>query len=240
VNDQNLYQHECIDPDLGREIWRLDDSTTDSAMAERLRTHVTFCAACRQERALAQALPRALQADLRPVRTRRKAIATWISSSGGLLVAASLALLILLPPQAPESGSVRRASGHSPSIIRPVSDEMVAAGQPTISWEAVTDARAYNVTLRSENGDVAWQGEVAETSLNVPLPAGGRFSVAVEPIPAYLADHSRLRTTFRTGQWHDVLGYRLMAGPAVGRILGLAGLIALASGLAATFWRRQS
>ena len=245
MNDHHRY--ECIDPSLGDELWRLDDTATPDQVRARIEDHLVFCAACRLEVSLATHVATGLRdGSLRVAgeTSRRRLAWPWWNGVGGALAAAGLAMILILPPGAPESGSTRRGGEEAPAITRPVSNEVVAAGHPELRWNPVTDARTYRVTVRSVDGTVEWQGEATEPRLRLPddtpLPAGKRYRVAVEPVPAYLGGGSGLRTTFRTGTWLDVVGFRLVAGSAVGRGVGALGLAALLFGAGAAIWQRRA
>ena len=67
-------QYECVDPPLGKEMWRTHDPRIDPELLRRLENHLTICHACRMAVAFENHLPRVL--------SRRKKSLFWLSASG--------------------------------------------------------------------------------------------------------------------------------------------------------------
>lgn len=233
--DDRLH-HECIDPDLGEQLWRLDDPATDSRLRKRLEHHVAHCAACRLQLAVGEALADGLHTGrltLPPPSCRRRRLAARIAGGGALALAASLILLLALPPATP-SHMLRDAAG-GPRITRPGPGEVVLGGQPTIAWTPADDARAYEVTVTDPGNAVAWSTRTTATEARPPadaaLAAGRRYRIAVTPVPAYAG--RTMQETFRTGGALAFVGHRLGHGVRAARVLGLiALLVTVAAGIA--------
>lgn len=242
----DLNQYECIDPQVGGDLWRLDDPSTEPATAERLRLHCQFCAACR--------LILALDTEIKTgVRTGRVSIPhstphrptgfLWLSGLGAAAMAAGLTTIAVLPPSASHTMMPTRAPIPTSTIERPVSNEVVPGDRPLVTWTPLPGARAYEVSIRSVEGDYSWQGQTEETKLKLSreaaLPAHQRYRLAVTPIPAHLAPEGGLRSTFTTGTRFQAAMYRLTHGSRMALATGIAGCLALVTGLIGLVWVRQ-
>jgi hypothetical protein len=222
--------HECIDPDLGDQLWRLDDPATDGRLRQRLEHHVAHCAACRLQLAVGEALADGLRTGrlvLAPSSRRRRRLAARIAGGGAVALAASLILLLALPPAAPTR--VLRDADGGPRITRPLSDEVVLGGQPTIAWAPADDAREYEVTVTDPGNDVAWSTRTTATEARPPadaaLAVGRRYRIAVTPVPAYAG--RTMRETFRTGDALAFVGHRIRHGDRAARVMGLVALVVM-------------
>lgn len=220
--------YECVDPELGDELWQLDDPGSDAALRGRLEAHLSVCAGCRLLRA-AEARTReglregrlVLHDDARPRRL------PWTLGGGGALaLAACLALVLLGPPRAPGDDLRLRADGDRPAITRPVSEEVVLGERPHVAWTPVEGATAYRVTLCSVDGAHEWAHETDASSLRVPEDAGlassARYRILLETVPAHLAGGG-VRSSFRTGTLGEFLRYRFGAAPLWVLLLGAFG-----------------
>ncbi len=226
------WRDECIDPGLGRQVWRLDDPQVEPALRGRLEAHVTYCAACRLDRAMQRTVAEGLAGGalaLRPVARGRR---TWWRLSGATslaAVAASLLLVFLLPPRTASERQVMRAEGTAPAILRPAADEVIAGRHPELRWTPLGSASAYRVSVQDADGRYAWTGETSEARLRIPadrpLPAGARLRVFVEPVPAYLAPPGGLRSAFRTGTFPEFVAFRVAVAPKAVQALGVAGML---------------
>lgn len=235
--------YECIDPQVGGELWRLEDPTTAAGLRARLETHVVFCASCRQQRAVEAATAagiRARELTLGSTAGRTVRRIRVLGGVGALAMAASVALMLLLPPSPPSSGLVRGAEDTA-AIERPVANEVVPGTRPTLRWTAIEGASSYRVAVSAVDGDYRWRAQVTDPSARLPedraLPRGERYRVAVEPVPAHLAVPGGLRSTFRTGGAAAFLAYRVRTSGLASRIVGALGLAALV--VAAVFERRR-
>jgi len=242
----DLNHYECIDPQVGGEIWRLDDPATEPALAERLRLHCQYCAACRIVRALDAEIAAGVQEGeltiARPICRSRQGF-LWLGGLGATAMAAGLATIMVLPPTAPSSTQITRSGESAPAIERPVSNEVIAGVRPKLKWTPLPGARAYDVSIRSVEGEYAWQERTEDASLQVAreaaLPQNQRFRVGVTPIPAHLAPEGGLRSTFRTGTSLETLIYRLTHGSVTAMAAGVVGTLALIVGAVGLTWPRR-
>ncbi len=238
---------ECVEPALGDEMWRLEAPALDVSLGRRLENHLMICDACRLRRAmelrvasgLADAtleLPRSGRAGrVRPLTIRALA---W---GGGLAVAASLILMLLLPPQARDGGRLVRSVDET-QFLRPVEGEVVNGVRPRLSWAAIPGATNYRLTVSEVGGDHEWRGETTSCSLVVPafaeLPSSRAFRAFLEPVPADLAQPGGISVSFRTGDLSEFLVYRLAASSMVLRLLALGGMFMLLNFIVLRFIRR--
>ena len=99
-DDSDISGYECIDPRLGSDLWRLEDPDTDAAIRARLETHVTFCASCRQQRAVESATVVGLrmgELSLGSSAGRGLRRIRWLAGVGAASLATGLALVLTAP-----------------------------------------------------------------------------------------------------------------------------------------------
>ena len=223
------HRFECVEPEIGDRLWRLDDPLTPSGELERLHAHLSICHACRLHLAVDKRLERSLRSADSAVggpvvkQPKNRTGGPGVAGSGAaLLLAACFTLVFVLPPR--QATPIVR-SADSWGISRPVPGEVVATPTPRITWMPLTDARAYRVTVAGEQNGFFWQVETSESQLRVPetaaLPRSGRFRVTVHPLPTYLAPPAGCSSWLRTGSLVTYVGYRLVAAPKWVHWLGL-------------------
>jgi hypothetical protein len=161
-----------------------------------------------------------------------------------MATAAGLALVLLRAPGAPHDDRLVRGAS-APSIIRPVAEEIVRGGNPTIRWPIIEGATRYEVEITRADGQIAWETTTSESQATVPtaeaLDLGDRYRVVVTPVPPHVAPEGALRTSFATGDLVAWSGYRLRRGDDGGRVLGGLGILGLiAAAIAAVVQRRRS
>lgn len=231
--------YECVDPGVGEEIGLLDDPDLDGDVREALDAHCQICAKCRLEREVARMVGDGLAAGrlhLQDPRRRRRGadILPWAAS---LALAASLAMVVILPPAYPGTGPTR--GGNGPGFIRPVPGEVLAPLQNTLRWRPIPGATSYIVHLKQIDGVYAWSGASAVNSLSVPASAGmpgkGTISAWIEPVPSDLAEPGSIHVTFAREGWQRFLAYRLGAAPVLAKVLFAVGLV---TGMGMV-WRRR-
>lgn len=230
--------YECIDPDLGSELWRLEDPDCEPGLKERLVTHVAFCADCRLRLQVHQEVVDGLRGgklELPQGRRSNLQLTRGFSTMGLTALAASLALAFLMPPQSPDARIITRAA-ELPGIERPVPDEAVQSAQPSIRWTPVENVTTYKVTVRGVENDYSWTGETKETELRIPadksLPADTRFRVSLETVPADLSPQGGWRSSFSRVSTLDFIGYRLKSAQPTARWSAWAGLFGLGAAAA--------
>ena len=244
--DMDHFEFECIDAELGDQLWRRDDPDCPAELRRRLDLHHAHCAACR----LQVAVQERTAAGLRDGRLKLAAPASgrlpvWLGTFGGTALAAGLALVLLLPPRAPHEDLVLRgAADGMPAIERPVPGEVVRGGRPTLRWTPLDGASRYEVQVTMAEGDYSWSASTDQAEARVPagmdLPRDARFRVSVAPVPAHLAPDGAMRTSFRTGDTAAWLGYRLRRGATPGRAAGLVGALSLLLAVGVAVVRQRS
>ncbi len=226
VSDSATREYECVEPELGEELWRRDDPDCAPDLAEKLDRHVTVCDACRIERAVMSALDEGLldetlldPAPVVRIDPRPLSVAGWTA------LAASLALALVLPPGTFTVGTTR--GDDVPGFARPVEGEVVA-GTPDLVWRPVEGATGYTVELDEIGGEFTWSAETVDHRLSSTeqqeLPGPGRYRVMVRAVPDDLTPPEGISTTFRRDGARGMVGYRLGASPLPLKILGVAGL----------------
>jgi hypothetical protein len=206
---------ECIDPDVGRDRWRLQhDPELDDAGRAALRDHVAFCEACRLKNALEVRIVDALEADaadnvIRVPASRFTARRRMFGSLGSGALAAGLALMLLLPPRAPDAGLGRSGEAEQP-FLRPVESEVIADRTPSLSWRDV-------------------EGTRYEVPADDPLPADADLRAYLYTMPVDVGPPQGEAVAFRTGGALDVAAHRARTAPLFVQLLTGLGLASLAA-----------
>lgn len=248
--------YQCIEPDLGQDIWRLDLPDLAAEEFKLLNDHLRLCDACRlygaMDRKFGEGLANgslALPGD-RDGEKFSPPVA-WLSFGSripafgaGLALAASLLLVFMLPPEARDGGLVSRAGFEAP-FVRPVEGEVIARMGTYLSWRKIQGASKYLVRIDEVGGDFQWSGESRGLSLALPtandMPRGADFRAYLTPVPQDLAPTEGLSVSFRTDSYGAFLHYRLGAAAWPARWLGLGGLLvgcwALSMRLRGRRWR---
>ena len=196
--------YECVQPELGDQIWRLEDPTTAADLEARLRRHLAVCDSCRLPMAMGERLIEGaasgrlrMKAEARPDGGRWAA--TVLTGAGITALAASLVLLLIMPPRDLADGRWR--SEDAPGFIRPLEGEVVLDAAPELSWTPIEGATAYEVSLSDADGSYAWSARITEPRTRVPedrpLPDGVDVRALVTPMPADLAPVGEISVSFR-------------------------------------------
>ncbi len=235
------HRFECVEPDLGEQLWKLDTDDVAHELKQRLERHLRVCDDCRLQRAVHARLGEMgaegdLVVEVEPARDAHR----WrrpdglMAACGGLALAASLALVLVLPPTLPRAPGLSRAEDPGPGFLRPVEGEVLGADTPDLKWRPIAGATAYNLEITQTDGDYGWRGRADDASVRLPaeaaLPARGRFRVLLEPVPADLAPLGGVSVSFRRAGPAEVFAYRVVAAPPAVHVLGVLGLAALAVG----------
>ena len=239
----HISHYECVDLDLGAQLWQYDAPACESDLRRRLENHLDICHACRIALGIQERVADGLHTgefDLgeKPRRTNP------IFGGGGLAVAAAAMLLIfLLPPRSLEDMRTVRGDGSLPRFERPVAGEVVWKSLPRISWTAIEFARVYRVRIQEVGGSFEWVGESAETHIALPadtaLPSTARLRVLLETVPSYLVPPEGISTSIRTDGLGAFLSYRAMAAPAWLQWIGGLGLLLSLLALGRAFTSRR-
>jgi hypothetical protein len=246
-DDKNFpSSYQCVQPELGDQIWQLEIDTTAEELQTRLRHHLTVCDSCRLTLAVSSLIeetghkrPLDFGADALPVVPEAGKRSRLMAVSGGLALAASLSLALLLPPGQLERSLVRGPS--IPEFVTPVEGEILLQKTPKLSWTPVSGATAYRIQVSGVGNNYQWTAEssthfVAIPS-NSPLPLGEEIRVVVQPVPLDLVPMGSISVNFHRESPGRFLTYRARSAPAPVKILGLFGLGALILGLAQ--WHRR-
>ena len=215
---QDDRNYECVEPDVGELMWQYEMPDVDPEIQRRLEDHLTVCAECRME----LAVRRQLQAEpagqdrtaapLRLVSGPRRRLARGLVIAAVVQLAACLLLVFLLPPQDPDAGRRLRAGGASAHFLRPVTGEVVGAGNVAFAWSPIDQVSGYRLTVRDPSGDFRWSTETSATTFTLPadveLPADTRLHAYLETIPSYLTPDDGIGVAFRCGSTLSVAAYR--------------------------------
>ncbi len=248
--------YECVEPELGKLVSRLGEPDLDPDLRGRIENHVEICDACRWELELQNVVVdglerRALRVDPRPETAgllggipKSSLIFRSLCAAGGTVLAASLTLMLVLAPEAPNGDLIPRAGSSELRFVRPVESEVVLGGRPRLSWSSLPDAVMYRVTLRAVDGTYTWSDSTRATHIRVPteaaVPRSMRLRAFVEPVPPDLAPPRGSSVSFRTGGLGGFLGHRLRAAPIGSRVAGLVGGILVLTALVVRFRSRRS
>ena len=237
--------YECVEPDLGAELWRYDTPEIDPELQTQLTNHLSICAACRQQLALHRRMtdmpPQVRAGYLR----RREARSRLLGTSRGtgvaavLSLAACLLLMFLLPPQQPpetvRSKLLRREGVPAQIFLRPVPGEVVPVVKYAFKWHPVDNASGYVLEIGDSAGHVFWRTETQATSVWLPahieLPADTDLIAHLEIIPPDLSPYGGYAVSFRSGSLWAFTTYRADITPTWVWVIGGLGLVLLATSL---------
>ncbi len=237
--------YECIAPELGDQIWRLGQADTRAELRTNLEHHVTACDSCRLTLAVESAVQTGAreQTVIIPSVTNQPVSRRWndrspLSLAGGLALAASLTLALLLPPGQLKSTLVR---GEVPmGFVRPVEGEVLLQETPELSWTPIPAATAYNILITGVDDEYQWSGRSEGAKVTVPeefaLPKGKRVRAVVQPVPSDLAPLGAVSVTFRRENPGRFLSYRLAAAPLPVKLLGWVGGLVLLMATTRRHW----
>jgi hypothetical protein len=220
MKDQQSSQaaFECVQSELGDQIWRLDLDETAAELNTRLKHHLQVCDSCRLTQALDSKLATAADGGHLTIAPEPTIGSSWsqgIMAVGGMALAASLALVLLMPPGVMPFGSFR--GDASTMIVTPVEGEVLTDATPQVTWPSVADASAYRVSLTGIDSSYQWSARIETTTAQIPethaLPDQGWFRILVEPLPTDLAPLGENSVVFRRGGVGDVMVWRAQHAP---------------------------
>jgi len=239
-------EYECIDPELGAELWRLDDPDSPETTKARLQAHLEYCPQCRtlevMKRRLANGLEHGqLEITLPEPRQPLPLITRWAARAGAAAVAATLALVFLQAPNPRQNGLVLRG-GDENAVLRPAPDEIIAGSTPVIRWKPVTGANSYQVRVSAVESEYVWSGVVSDAETRIPrdqsLPSNTRFRIQIQPVPTHLTGPNGFYSSFRTGNLAEFVAYRWRVRSLMAKLSGWFGLGSLALALLAPLGSR--
>ncbi len=232
-------EYECIDPELGAELWRLDDPDSPMTTKARLRAHLEYCPQCRtlevMKRSMADGLERGqLEITLPESRKPLHLNSKWAARAGIAAVAATLALVFLQAPNPRQNGLVLRGDDEN-AILRPAPDEIIAGSTPVIRWKPVAGANSYQVRVSAVENEYVWSGVVSHAETSIPrnrsLPPNTRFRIQIQPVPTHLTGPNGFYSSFRTGSLAEFVAYRWRVRSLMAKFSGWFGLGSLALAL---------
>ncbi len=204
---------ECVEPDLGKQLWRLDDPDTQSGLKELLEGHLSVCAECRLERALGKKIVAGLEANRLTLNSFRKRLPKIGVFGGSVLVAASVVLALLLPPNSNNIHGVERAQSGVFGFQRPVSGEIVGTRPPRLQWGELDGATGYVVSVLDLAGSRLFQSQTSSTHFDLPdtlvFSSGEQYWVYLEPIPKDIAPDDVVSVRFLASGELSRLWYRM-------------------------------
>ena len=169
----------------------LADGTLGDDTRPQVVGHVGSCQPCldqvgalvRLNRVEAPVLPAALRERVVHLGTAAGARSTqW---RAGLAVAAMLCLsfgawfytqtatspMAVAEPAEAEQVRSRGATAPTPAVVRPSTDQRVAAGPVDVQWQPTASAIGYRVRVMRDDGTLVWEGESAASGVQVPAAA---------------------------------------------------------------------
>ncbi len=235
----------CVDPEWGEQLWRFEEPNLETRVRKGLEDHLFICDACQLTRASEVALGAAIKSgrvQAIPAAPTRLRPVPWLQWGGVAAMAASLALMVILPPTGRQVGGMRRGDSPVPHFQRPVEGEVLRTGAPELTWSAIPGASSYQVQISEVGGPYQWStatdDPMAQIPADQPLPEDGIFRGVVQPVPADLVGIADVSVAFSRAGWREFAVYRAGATPVWLRLLGLLGLTGLVMGLG--LQRRQN
>ncbi|MCP4292386.1 MAG: hypothetical protein GY780_11205 [bacterium] len=216
----NVNDFECVQPEAGNEIWRLEMPDTEPELRTRLENHLAICDSCRLTLAVHGQLQNPAQAKiLRPPFN--------FGLTGVLALAASLALAFILPPGQMDRTLMRGDSG--PAFISPIEGEVVLQETPQLKWSQVPGATSYEVRITGVSDDYEWTSSSSQPTITIAeehgLAHNQEVRVVVKTVPGDLVPLGSISVQFSREGPAPFVAYRVVSAPLVAKFLALAGLI---------------
>lgn len=229
--DQGL---SCIDPKVGKRILQLITAESSSKETDRnlLTAHAETCAYCSLALDLHRRLGDGIRDGSLPVVSAKVVnpsnLNRWTGWSAVTVLAASLTLMFLMPPQPVGPSLVLRGEGNA-GFIRPIEGEVVAEGDLSVSWTAIPGADSYRIDLTGGQSGLSWSGESRDTNLIVPvtdsLEHGDNLRIILSSVPADLLPPGGVSVNVNIGGRYSIIAHRIRHAPPVALGLGLVGLL---------------
>ncbi|MCP4144916.1 MAG: hypothetical protein GY752_06480 [bacterium] len=231
---KNYLNFECIEPELGQELWQYDCPEVDPDLKTKLGNHLTLCQKCNQIRELDSVLASGLSNGTLQIKkpvyaSPVKRYATrFVASMGTMAIAAGLVLMFMLPIQE-NANQVDRGLDKS-GFFMPVDSEVITGGKVNLAWAPVKRATGYLLRLESAEGD--WQHSVKtdKNRIMIPhLPAESNITAYLKSIPGDLSPIGGWSISFRHGSFSEFAQFRVKNSAVFARILIVFGLFSAGS-----------
>ncbi len=222
---------ECIEPEFGDQLWRLEQGDLDPDLCSTLEAHVEACHACRLLQTLDRRSRELIQGGSLCSTAETDRLG-WLDKLrhlslpiAGLALAASLLSVIFLPPR-PSNGEFATRGEGDTRFLRPVEGEVVGTLNPELRWTPVDGASGYHLEIRDLAGGVVWKGEIEQAELRLStdtaLERGRSYKAMLSTWPADLLPPGRLSVVFHVdGFWPTAL-HRLRWAHPLAQGLGAA------------------
>lgn len=157
----------------------LADGSLPSAQRTAAIAHLAVCAQCRAELAEISSALRdpAIDAAIRPIRTRPASTRARFAGLG--LLATAAAAILIVAVRRPQQAIAPQLRDDALPAIAPVAvaPEGVVAASSAFRWSRVRGADLYHVTIFTSDGTIVWEGETGDTTIAAPATAGLRRDV---------------------------------------------------------------
>ncbi len=237
---ENTGSFECVQPELGNQIWLLELADTNAQMQTSLENHLAVCDSCRLTLAVQAKISQSAQEE-NAGNSLLNIKYSFVSPSrptfnftlaGTLALAASLALALIMPPGQMEKSLVR---GDGPiGFISPVEGEVLLLETPQLSWTAVPGATSYLVEITGVGNSYQWQTQSSLPSVNIPakhaISKNQNLRAVVQTVPDDLVPLGSISVSFKREGVARFFAYRITSASLVAKLLGLMGLISIGWG----------
>lgn len=226
--------YECIEPELGQELWQYDCPVVESDFKTKLMNHLTLCQKCNQIRELDSVLANGLSNGTLQIKkpvytTPAKRYATrFVASLGSMAIAAGLVLIFMLPIQS-NVMQVDRGIADS-GFFAPVASEVITGGKVNLAWAPIKSATGYILRLETAEGDWQWSAKTDKNRIIVEhLPAESNITAYLKSIPGDLSPIGGWSISFRHGSFSEFAQFRVKNSAVFARILIVFGLFSAGS-----------
>ncbi len=231
---ENNLNYECIEPELGQELWQYDCPKVDSDLKIKLMNHLTLCQKCNQIRELDKVLAKGLsngtlQLNKPVVTSSSKRYATsLVASMSAMAIAAGIVLIFMLPIQS-NVMQVDRGIVKS-GFFAPVASEVITGGKVNLAWVPVKNAAGYILRLETAESDWQWSTKTDKNRIIVEhLPAQSNITAYLKSIPGDLSPIGGWSIAFRHGSFSEFARFRVKNSAVFARILIVFGLFSAGS-----------
>ncbi|MCP4122613.1 MAG: hypothetical protein GY751_12740 [Bacteroidetes bacterium] len=231
---ENYLHYECIEPELGQELWQYDHPVVDPDLKTKLGNHLTLCQKCNQIRELDSVLANGLSNGTlqikKPVYTlpAKRYATRFVASMGSMAIAAGLVLMFMLPIQK-NVNQVDRGLAES-GFLMPIDSEVITGGKVNLAWAPVKNAAGYILRMETSESDWQWSTKTDKNRIIVDhLPAHSNITAYLKSIPGDLSPIGGWSISFRHGSFSEFAQFRVKNSAVFARILIVFGLFSAGS-----------